>query len=112
MNKGGVKPPSAPGSAEDRLASERQRQAEAARIAELKKNVDYINRGGQGVATVDHDHDRDHGAGRGATPVAVDAPGVDAGDSGAHSCARHCRGAAATRTGAGADARPGARCRR
>jgi pilus assembly protein FimV len=47
LSKGGVTPPSAPGSAEDRLASERQRQAEAARVAELKKNVEDLNRVGK-----------------------------------------------------------------
>ncbi len=47
LSKGGATPPSAPGSAEDRLASERQRQAEAARVAELKKNVDDLNRVGK-----------------------------------------------------------------
>ena len=39
LSKGGATPPSAPGSAEDRLASERERQAAAARVAELNKNV-------------------------------------------------------------------------
>jgi len=39
LSKGGVTPPSAAGSAEDRLSSERQRQAEAARLAELNKNL-------------------------------------------------------------------------
>ena len=47
LSKGGVTPPSAAGSAEDRLASERQRQAEAARVAELKKNVEDLNRVGK-----------------------------------------------------------------
>jgi len=47
LSKGGATPPSAAGSAEDRLASERQRQAEAARVAELKKNVDDLNRVGK-----------------------------------------------------------------
>jgi pilus assembly protein FimV len=40
----GVTPPSAPGSAEDRMASERQRQAEAARVAELNKNLTDLKR--------------------------------------------------------------------
>jgi len=40
----GVTPPSAPGSAEDRMASERQRQAEAARVAELNKNLTDLRR--------------------------------------------------------------------
>jgi pilus assembly protein FimV len=47
LSKGGATPPSAAGSAEDRLASERQRQAEAARVAELKKNVEDLNRVGK-----------------------------------------------------------------
>ena len=42
LSKGGVAPPSAPGSAEDRMAGERQRQAEAARVAELKKNLNEL----------------------------------------------------------------------
>ncbi|MGZ8259548.1 MAG: FimV/HubP family polar landmark protein [Caldimonas sp.] len=44
LTKPGVTPPSAPGSAEDRMASERQRQAEAARVAELNKNVADLKR--------------------------------------------------------------------
>ena len=44
LSKGGVTPPSAPGSAEDRMASERQRQAEAARVAELNKNLNDLKR--------------------------------------------------------------------
>jgi len=40
----GATPPSAPGSAEDRLAGERQRQAEAARVAELNKNLSDLKR--------------------------------------------------------------------
>ncbi|HEX4234971.1 MAG TPA: FimV/HubP family polar landmark protein [Caldimonas sp.] len=44
LSKGGAMPPSAPGSAEDRMASERQRQAEAARVAELNKNLSDLNR--------------------------------------------------------------------
>ena len=39
LSKGGATPPSAPGSAEDRLAAERERQAAAARLAEVNKNV-------------------------------------------------------------------------
>jgi pilus assembly protein FimV len=44
LSKGGVTPPSAPGSAEDRLSGERQRQAEAARVAELNKNLADLKR--------------------------------------------------------------------
>ncbi|HEY2558400.1 MAG TPA: FimV/HubP family polar landmark protein [Caldimonas sp.] len=44
LSKGGATPPSAPGSAEDRMATERQRQAEAARVAELNKNLSDLNR--------------------------------------------------------------------
>jgi pilus assembly protein FimV len=39
LSKGGVLPPSAPGSVEDRLSAERERQAAAARLAEVNKNV-------------------------------------------------------------------------
>jgi pilus assembly protein FimV len=39
LSKGGATPPSTPGSAEDRLAAERERQAAAARLAEVNKNV-------------------------------------------------------------------------
>ena len=39
LSKGGATPPSAPGSAEDRLSNERERQAAAARLAEVNKNV-------------------------------------------------------------------------
>jgi pilus assembly protein FimV len=54
LSKGGVAPPSAPGSAEDRLAGERQRQAEAARVAELNKNLTDLKRlqGGASQAAV------------------------------------------------------------
>ncbi|HTJ07787.1 MAG TPA: FimV/HubP family polar landmark protein [Caldimonas sp.] len=44
LSKGGAIPPSAPGSAEDKLAAERQRQAEAARLAELNRNVNELKR--------------------------------------------------------------------
>jgi len=44
LSKGGVAPPSAAGSAEDRLSTERQRQAEAARVAELNKNLNDLKR--------------------------------------------------------------------
>ncbi|MEO5844542.1 MAG: FimV/HubP family polar landmark protein [Caldimonas sp.] len=44
LSKGGVTPPSAPGSVEDRLSTERQRQAEAARVAELNKNLGDLKR--------------------------------------------------------------------
>ncbi|HEY2187750.1 MAG TPA: FimV/HubP family polar landmark protein, partial [Caldimonas sp.] len=44
LSKGGATPPSAAGSAEDRMASERQRQAEAARVAELNKNLTDLKR--------------------------------------------------------------------
>ncbi|MEO8312950.1 MAG: FimV/HubP family polar landmark protein, partial [Caldimonas sp.] len=44
LSKGGVTPPSAPGSVEDRLSTERQRQVEAARLAELNKNLTDLNR--------------------------------------------------------------------
>jgi len=44
LSKGGVAPPSAAGSAEDRLSTERQRQAEAARVAELNKNLSDLKR--------------------------------------------------------------------
>jgi pilus assembly protein FimV len=39
LSKGGATAPSAPGSAEDRLSAERERQAAAARLAEVNKNV-------------------------------------------------------------------------
>jgi pilus assembly protein FimV len=39
LSKGGATPPSAPGSVEDRLSAERERQAAAARLAEVNKNV-------------------------------------------------------------------------
>ena len=44
LSKGGVAPPSAAGSAEDRLSTERQRQAEATRVAELNKNLNDLKR--------------------------------------------------------------------
>ena len=44
LSKGGATPPSAAGSAEDRMATERQRQAEAARLAELNKNMTDLKR--------------------------------------------------------------------
>ncbi len=44
LSKGAVTPPSAPGSAEDRLSGERQRQASAARVAELNKNLNDLKR--------------------------------------------------------------------
>ena len=44
LSKGGVTPPSAPGSVEDRLSVERQRQVEAARVAELNKNLNDLKR--------------------------------------------------------------------
>ncbi len=44
LSKGGVTPPSAPGSVEDRLSTERQRQVEAARVAELNKNLNDLKR--------------------------------------------------------------------
>ena len=65
LSKGGAAPPSAPGSAEDRLASERQRQAEAARVAELKKNVERSQKRRRGIAAVDDD-----GAAGAAAPTA------------------------------------------
>ena len=40
----GATPPSAAGSAEDRLSTERQRQAEANRVAELNKNLNDLKR--------------------------------------------------------------------
>ena len=39
LSKGGVTPPSAAGSVEDRLSTERERQAAAQRLAEINKNV-------------------------------------------------------------------------
>ena len=44
LSKGGVTPPSAAGSAEDRLSTERERQASAARVAELNKNVNDLKK--------------------------------------------------------------------
>ncbi len=44
LSKGGAMAPSAAGSAEDRLAGERQRQAEAARVAELNRNLTELKR--------------------------------------------------------------------
>ncbi len=44
LSKGGAIAPSAPGSAEDKLAGERQRQAEAARLAELNRNLTELKR--------------------------------------------------------------------
>ncbi|MEO7116487.1 MAG: FimV/HubP family polar landmark protein, partial [Caldimonas sp.] len=50
LSKGGTTPPSAAGSAEDRLSAERERQASAARVAELNKNVIDLKKM-QGVAS-------------------------------------------------------------
>ncbi|MEO8836218.1 MAG: FimV/HubP family polar landmark protein [Caldimonas sp.] len=44
LSKGGVTAPSSPGSAEDRLSGERERQAAAARVAEINKNVADLKR--------------------------------------------------------------------
>ncbi len=44
LSKGGATPPSAAGSAEDRLSTERERQASAARVAELSKNVNDLKK--------------------------------------------------------------------
>ncbi|MEO6897877.1 MAG: FimV/HubP family polar landmark protein, partial [Caldimonas sp.] len=44
LSKGGPAAPSAAGSAEDRLSAERERQAAAARVAELNKNVNDLKK--------------------------------------------------------------------
>ena len=63
LSKGGATPPSAAGSAEDRLSTERERQASAARVAELNKNVTDLKKM-QGAAS------------QPATSVAAAAPAV------------------------------------
>jgi pilus assembly protein FimV len=52
LSKGGAIAPSAPGSAEDRLAGERQRQAEAARLAEINRNMTDLRRVAGGASQV------------------------------------------------------------
>ncbi|MBV9889266.1 MAG: hypothetical protein JO090_00070 [Rhizobacter sp.] len=52
LSKGGAMAPSAAGSAEDRLAGERQRQAEAARVAELNRNLGELKRVAGGASQV------------------------------------------------------------
>ena len=44
LSKGGVTPPAVAGSAEDRLSAERERQASAARVSELNKNVNDLKK--------------------------------------------------------------------
>ena len=73
LSKGGVTPPSAPGSVEDRLSGERQRQAEATRVAELNKNLNDLKRI-QGTASQPATAGTTTGPGAALPPVASARP--------------------------------------
>jgi len=78
LSKGGAIAPSAPGSAEDRLAGERQRQAEAARLAELNKNMTDLRRVAGGASQAATTPSKPTTAAATSPPPAVTPPAVAA----------------------------------
>ena len=76
LSKGGAIAPSAPGSAEDRLAGERQRQAEAARVAELNRNLNDLNRVAGGASQTAATASKTTTAAATTAPAATTTPGA------------------------------------
>ena len=103
LSKGGATPPSAPGSAEDRLVERAPApgRGRSRRRAEQERRRSQAA-AGQGVAAVDDDRDRARARRR---PRRRRSPGVDAGRAGTDPGAGDRRGAAAA-AGAGAVAPP------